>query len=717
MSSSQVIEGTTLVQRRLAVALAMMTLGGVGLLVAPRTSRLALAQPTSPGSSEPATAPDPAKPLTINEVPPMARLGLRSAAIQQQLAVLPVVVIVPDESAYVSAISSWRTADAGAMRYPVLIDRGTYMDQQRIARFVRGFRPERVVRWKPPIEKAAPLPADRTARQRRLEDALADAWSAESHAKLADRWAHFKFTPAGVVAMWAEDPAWTAGLALAAGRGQPIVWVMPRGGGAGNMAFEPDVEAMSADLDTGLKHCGYAYEQLGDAIDAVTLAMNAPPKVLLNDKDPRKMLALTDMIGRGKDGKRFAWAGQIGGDSAAGAYMAMCSLFLARPERAWLFDGYDDTKPWVRYDASDAGEKLSAVGVQTIVDDPTGGGSLDDWRARIAGTSGRFDKDAPEDPREVAKWGFGVNAQLVSVTTSGNPDFFELKPGMGHSVDVPLLRTPAAVHFVHSWSANNPNHRAHISGVWMERGVFAYVGSVHEPFLSAFVPTPLLMTRLTAGLPWGVAPRIDGAEAWKIAIIGDPLYTIIARQPPRADGDLPLAGAIDVSEGVSALLKEKKYVEAVRALSLVGRDRDAARLLGALLRERPIEPTRELALAGISAAFAAGDFDTLLGAARVILPEDPSRALKPERDAEADAEVRDMIWHVLWPARGSMGDEGFGLLYRSLRKDNLLADARDLISHARALRVQTPSARDIVLRAQRMTDDRALLEALDKLSS
>lgn len=709
MSGQRAQEGTTIVQRRLAVALAMMSLGASILLVAPRSVQRAEAQPPTPDRDPKRGAPTSQDaPTTIADLPPMARLGLRAAAIQQQLAVIPTLVLVPDEAAFLSAISSWRTTDEGAVRFPILIDRGTYADQQRIARFVRTFKPESVVTWKPPVEKAAPLPADRTARQRRIEDALVSAWGADAPGKLKARWEHFKFTPPGVVAMWADDPAWTGGLALAAGRGQPIVWLQPRGGGAGNLAMESDADAMRADLEAALKLCDFPFDQLGDAIDAITLAMNAPPKVLLSDKDPRKMLALTDLVGRSRDGKRFAWAGQVLGDSAQSAYSAMCSLFLPRPSRAWLFDGYEDTKPWVMFDASDAAEKLQAAGIECVVDDPAKGGSLEDWRNRIAGTS--------TDAASPATLGFGVDAQFISVTTSGNPDFFELKPGFGHSVDLPILRSPAAVHFVHSWSANNPSERAHISSIWLERGAFAYVGSVHEPFLSAFVPTPLLTQRLTAGLPWGVAPRIDNADAWKVAVFGDPLYTIIAKGAPRAKGDLPLPGAMPIADAVPALLKDKKYAQAMRVLALVGRDRDAARLLAAIVREKPVPVTRELALAGINAAFVSGDFDAVLGAAKAILPDDPSRAPKPETDAAADLEVRDMVWHIVWPARLSLGADGAALLARALRPDNLIADTKDVLAVHQALRLAAPEPREIIIRAQRMTSDRAILDALDKLS-
>lgn len=706
----------------MVAALVLMAVGGAGLMMTargPAAARAAgLVERDGQAGQERAQAPAGAKAApgaatSFEELPPEVRLGVRAASVQQQLAVHPTLVLVSDEAAYVAAIASWSTTDKGAVRFPVLIDRGRYEDQQRVARFVRAFKPSSVVRWKPGLEKGGALPADRRAKERVIEDAVVSAWGAGEIAKLKARWEAFKFTPAGMVVMWAEDPAWTGGLALAAGRGELIAWVQPRGGGAGNMAMEADAEAMSKDIDSALKTCGYPYAELGDAIDAITLSENAPPKVFLGDRDPRKMLALTDMIGRGKDGKRFAWCGQVLGDSAEAAYMAMCSLFLPAPSRAWLFDGYPDNKPWSLFDAGEAAEKLRNSAMSAVVDNPAGGGSLDEWRARIAGKAGRFDRDALADSTEAAGWGFGVDAQLISVTTSGNPDFFELKPGFGHSVDVPILRTPSVVEFVHSWSANNPRERSHISSVWLERGAFGYVGSVHEPFLSAFVPTPILMTRLTAGLPWGVAPRIDKAEVWKVAVFGDPLYTVIVKGAPKAEGALPLSGAQDVGESVAGLLKDKKYVEAIRALSIVGRDRDAARLLWTLLKDGSAKNGRELALSGIGAAYAAGDMETLLAAAKVILPETPTRVDGPE--AAAVAEVRDMVWHVVWANRATLGAEGARLLYRAMRPENLVADAKDLVSAVQAGRVDGLEPRQIVVAAEKMTDDRGVIEALEKV--
>ncbi len=668
----------------------VLVFGGGGLL--------ALGQAT--GGSEPKDAGTPGAtgaPVPLDQIPPPLRLGARTALVQQRLHVIPTLVLVPDERSYRAAIRAWTTTEQGARRFPVLIDRGTYADQQRIARFVRAFQPGKVVRWTAP---AAQEPTDRAAKQREIQAAVNAAWGAEGNTPeaLRERWTKFGFIPPGVVVSWGDDPAWTAALALAAGRGQPLIWLAPRGGGPGNLIALEEARALAAELNQQLKGVGYAFEAQGDAIDAVTFAQSLAVKILLPAGDKRQMLATTDFIGRDAAGKRFAWAGQIEGDSAQAAYVAMCSLFLTRPARAWFFDGYDATRPWNAFDATQAGDKAKDLGVSVEVDDAPSGGSLTMWRARAGGKPGEA---------------FGVSADLIGVNTSGNPGFFELKPGNARPGDVPGLRTPAAVHFVHSWSANNPRDGMTVGGAWLERGASLYVGSVHEPFLQAFVPTPLLVQRLGAGLPWGVAARIDDGEVWKVAVLGDPLMTA---HPPakRVDEAVPLAGAADVSEQVPELLKAKDFAAAAASMARLGRDRDVARLAAALLRERPGDVNRAVAQAAFASVYFSGDLPTLMALAPKIVPEGEAPQ-DPAQDAAMLAEVRAMVWHAVWPARQTLGAEGVRLLNLCLRREGLVEDAGEVIGLVRLRRITGLSPRDVVIRAQRLTNDRATADALDKL--
>lgn len=702
---------------RLALGTVMVLLGA-GAVAVGAGAKLETEQPGSPGSpvtertSEPSAgqegpAKTPAEQLAA--MPPNLRIGARVAGVHQRLSVVPTLVLVPDASSYAAAIAGWTTDDVGAKRFPVLIDRGTFADQERIARFVRGFKPTSVVRWKAGADAA--LPADRLKKQAAVDAALVRVWGGKPGESLKDRLSYFRLDPPGMVVAWGDDPAWTAGIALAAGRGELLAWISPREGHPGAMTSMGDVNAIRGDVDKALEESGYSYKALGDTIEGITLCVNMPGKVLLPDSDKRKMLATTDLVGRDKDGKRFAWCGQIFGDEAQAAYMAMCALFLPPVDRAWFFDGYDSSEPWVRFDATTAAERLAQARIFSVVDDAPGGMGLDAWRKRAGGVVGRFEKDAAVNPDA----GFGVDARFISVTTSGNPDFFELKPGIGHSVDVPFLRRPSQVVFVHSWSAYTPNDRKTIGAVWLERGAAGYVGSVHEPLLSAFVPPPVLVNRLFGGFPWGVATRIDNAEAWKVAVYGDPLWTY-GPAPQRIGGEVGLAGAVKLDDLAAGLVKERKMVEAVRVLALLGRDRDATRLLGAVMRDQPGLATRELAMAGIGAAFQAGDLETLLAAARLVISNEPRGGTAPSADVLAcEASVRDMVWHAVWPLRNSLGMDGAEMLTRCLRSENLVEDTRDVVEIIRSQRLASPVPRDVVIRAQKLTSDRKTMEELDKV--
>jgi hypothetical protein len=79
---------------------------------------------------------------------------------------------------------------------------------------------------------------------------------------------------------------------------------------------------------------------------------------------------------------------------------------------------------------------------------------------------------------------------------------------------------------IHSWSASDPDDRNTVSGRWLVNGAYAYVGSVHEPFLSAFIPPKLMVDRLKRGTPFLIAARQLQSPPWKVATIGDPLMSI-----------------------------------------------------------------------------------------------------------------------------------------------------------------------------------------------
>lgn len=521
-----------------------------------------------PDSSIPARAQEPAGTArATQELPPQLRLGQRVDAIRQHAAAVTTLVLVRDAASYREAIAAWRPT----ARFPVLIDDGTSVGRDQIALFARTFKPTKVVYWGGEAEGAYEAAGFARAEPGELAACVARAWGLEKEnatdEALLAHWKGAGYAPPGIVVVGFDDPAWTGGLALAAGRGQPLVFVKARQGVDATIGKD-EAGALVQAIEAGAASTGLSWNGLGDEIDAVTLCLNTPNRYA-GDKE---FLAMTDRVGRlgaGEvPGQRWAWAGQVFGTPSRSAYQAMCSLFLM-PEAAFLFDGYPAGEPWSHFDATRAGEPLKQRGfVPEVMDLPRG--SAHDWRVRGARA---------------------VEAGLVFVNTKGNDDFFDLQPGQCKPGDVPILGRPAAATIVHSWSATNAGNRDRLGGRFLERGVFAYAGSVHEPFLGAFVPTPQLTARLAAGVPFGVAVRNDPSKWWKIAVLGDPLYTL---GPParRVEAGVALEGARDILTGLRERLVAKEFGKAFEALSLAGRDAEVARLAEAILgsKDQTLDP-------------------------------------------------------------------------------------------------------------------------------
>jgi hypothetical protein len=603
-------------------------------------------------------------------VPEGLRLGQRTENVRMRLAVLPVVVVVPDGASYAAAVSGWTLE----RRYPVLIDDGSWRARGDIARFVRALGAPDVVRWeRPKNPDGSPppgWPSDAQARREIISSAAAAAFGAKSAADLKARFEELKLEPFGVVIANDADPAWTAALALAAGRAQPLVFVnQGTPGGAGGVP-ESMTQANSAelvdDIERGVAKLGYSWDKSGDQIDSVTVCLNVPGKVTLPAGDKRVAVALTDLVGRGPGGQNnrlWAWSGQVFGNEAQAAYRAMSSLFL-QPRRAWLFDGYQNGTPWNNYDMTATGTDLTKAGFAVeVYDSPKQG--LADWRMGAARVSNAA-KDAPVV--------FGVDAGLIGVNTMGMPETFELLPGQAHSADVPVLARPAIVWFVHSYSASHVYNPGTIAGRFFQNGAYAYVGSVHEPTLQAFIPTPLLMRRLLAGFPLGAAVRMDGnnergwPDPWKIGVFADPLITL-GPPAPVGTGAVPLVGTVSLSDKVAQDVKAKNFEDAVLSLWLLGRDRDAARLAGALAGQKGPEWTPAVARNALASLFFTGDGATL---ARAYL-----LAMGNGADPNSMPGAMDMVWGALGPTLHTARTEEAQAMRKAIRWDISMRDAAE----------------------------------------
>lgn len=616
-----------------------------------------------------------------HELPPPIRLGQRVVAHNDQVRHIPQLVIVTDVRAYLAAIAAW----SPTLRFPVLIDDGSPAAAEDIGRFARAFKPARIVTWAAPAPKdAAPdNPEFKSVDRPRVTGALNEAWDLApgfSTPDFIDALKKTGNTPPGVVVMNNNDPAWAGGLALAAAHGQPIVWVEALQA-IDHFFTVPEADDYCGKVETEVAALPLQWKALGDDIDAVTLATSIPAKL---DKGGHEFLAMTDRVGRLGTGtdvpQRWAWAGQVHGSARESAYRAMSAVFLTHTS-AFFFDGYDDSPPWNAYDCTRAADALAEqLKVKTeVMDKPRQGAG--DWRMRASRA---------------------VDADLIYVTTKGNADFFDLSPGQCKPGDLPVLARPSAVHIVHSWSSLFPGSRDLLAGRWMERGAYFYVGSVHEPYLNAFLPTPMLTARMFSGACWGAAVRQDSGPCWKVAVFGDPLL-VNTEAWHTTDAPLPLEGAAELGTSLRDDLKAGRYEPAFRALVMVGRDGDLAKVVSALLKDDEKRSKLTPAAAGLA----------ILPMLRAGQQEDIASAYALlDRPTAQNPTLRDALWLAAYPRMSAPSETWLNALKVNLRKDQI---ARDATAVAAAIaRTKNKEAAEEFLRTTRANQtDKALQDAMD----
>ncbi|MEC9372716.1 MAG: hypothetical protein VYC34_02695, partial [Planctomycetota bacterium] len=351
-------------------------------------------------------------------------------------------------------------------------------------------------------------------------------------------------------------------------------------------------------------------KSIGDDVDAVTLCLNAPIRIVTGDG----AFATSDRIGRMEDGTRWAGTGQIFGDAQQAVYMAMSALFL-QPSNVWMFDGYKNEPGFDQYDVGAAAELLTNAQIaNTAIDAPHA--SAEDWR-RIASRP--------------------LDAGLIHVNTSGMRWHFDLNQGRAYAMDVPALRVPAIVHFVHSFSAQRVSDRNSIARRWLDRGAYAYVGAVDEPYLQAFLPPRTFIGRLASPGALGLAARHDEGRLWKVAIIGDPLLTL-GPLMPRPAGETGLEGADDLESRMKSALEERKYFDALRDLIMLGRDADATRLAQSILEDDAQAWNVALSRLVVATLHRTGQRDLFVRVFRTLPPEETQ-----------DPALRDLAWLALRP--------------------------------------------------------------------
>ncbi len=566
-------------------------------------------------------------------------LGRRVAQVQQSVEVLDRVVLVPDAATYVDELARWSPRG----RWPVLFE-----DDHFAPMFIRRFQPARIVR-RAAVEGR---PVSRAA----LESIVVAAWGGdpdgESASEVFGRRGH---TPPGVVITSTNDPAWTAGVALAAARGQPLAW-LDEPFGHPNQTLEAD---RFADLQRAVQRrvaeSGYPYAGLGDAIETITLCRAVSGRVQVGrGPGPSEIRAVTDLLGRGPSGRRYAFTGWIFGDEVRSAYTAMCSLFGQR-NRFLLYDTYAEPQIIRVYGMSEASGLLAARGFEVTtheVPDTT----LQRWLSGLVK---------------------GFTADVLVMNSSGNAGNFALADQRGYCGDVPTLNVPLALHFTHSFSLRSPENRGTIGGQWLRHGVYAYIGSVDEPTLSGFIPPKFFIDRCASLVPFLIAGRKwDDSPAWKINTLGDPL--MICRPPmlgplrrvPAPDD----TGGLELREHVKTLMRKaaeegtaQAIAETVTTLDLIGQDSVAIRMWQLAVQQ------------GVPGAAAPGAMGPLF---RAGLTDELVRAAEalPDRD-EFDV---DMLWHHLTPRLRVADERALRLLEATIRSCQSHADLERLAPHLTA---------------------------------
>ena len=501
------------------------------------------------------------------------RLGMRAIALSQRIPTQDRVVLVPDEATFLDEIGRWSPNG----RWPVLIEDSVYTPM-----FIRAFAPKQVARR----TERAPAPADAAALRHAIDASVTRALGGDAATQSPlQALQALGLPPVGLAAYSTTDPAFVAAAALAAGRG---LLPVPIEGNFGAINDQLDAKTFAA-LDHAVTDAFVStqlpYAQMGDTLDAFVLCRNAAHATALDLStarvptaqgmppiQPGEPFSVTDALCRAPSGARYAVCGHIFGTSARAAYAAMSSLFLQR-STIWAIDSYGASAPPMqsfRVEGMDTG--LQAAGFTALV---------------------RWGEQAhlPAWREWLAK---GFDCDVLLLNSSGNADFFDLgMPGKtppsscGAPGDIPVLTRPLALSMVHSFSLQQPDQRDTIGGRWLDGGAYAYVGSVHEPYIFAFVAPGALMEQLANGVPFGVAARVwEGpfSLSWRLALLGDPLMMCIAPKglppAPRKPATPLIPGQIDVVANCRALLSRCKddvkgdaTLTAMKELAAAGQDR------------------------------------------------------------------------------------------------------------------------------------------------
>lgn len=597
------------------------------------------------------------------EVPWPVRLGLRSLQVEQAFPLIDRVVLVPDAATYLDELAKWSPRG----RWPVLIE-----DSVLSAMFIRRFRPAQVIRR----ESIGDAPITREA----VEQTVITAFGADpAMQSIRQAFEMHQFVPAGVIVTSLNDTAWPAAAALSAGRGQPLIWIDDQYGQPDGMISRREVDDLAAQIEDGLVSLGWTYNQLGSDIDAITICRRMAGRVNLPRPDNGQMepAAMTDYLGRRSDNRaeRYALVGWIFGSESRSAYMAMCSLFLPRVNVV-MYDTYNHGEPggWAQYDMTPATGLLSEHGFEVT--------HLNERRANEVGWLGMIAN--------------GIATDLFVMNSRGNAHEFGVHGSMIWAPDVPILNTPIALHLTHSWSLRSPENINSVGGRWLDRGAYAYVGSMQEPYLAAFVPPTMLATRWVNRIPFLVGARYWTANPapfggpWKVNTIGDPLMLLA---PPLQHNKQRISQTAEYGEDLFARAEQllaavrnepdpRTLADTIALLDLIGRD-DIALPLWRLASSLGDEHARLASRAALGPLFRARDADGFMRA----------WLLLPHRDDLAT----DMLWHLFSPRLSMLDEDSLLQMQAAIRRPAAHVDIRRLAPHL-ARRISSQHVRSLIER-------------------
>lgn len=560
----------------------------------------------------------PAPPEDQTQVHWATKLGMRSLQVELSFPLIDRVVLVPDGATYLDELSKWSPSG----RWPVLIQ-----DDFLTPMFIRRFQPAEIILR----DSTSQLKGDEAEKRAGLEAVVVGAWGGDKESQsISETLAALGYLPPGVILTSVHDPAWTAAVALAAGRGQPLLWLEGQFGNPNATLDDEQSRRLRRRIEDFIIDTGLPYREIGDAIDTITICRLMAGKAQLQLPDDQRIpvpkkyhdgpVAMTDYLSRSEDWNRYAFAGWIFGTETRCAYIAMCSLFLPRESIA-LINTYPDQGTWKSYAMGKAGDSLREQGFDVLHTQGTET-SRAVWMESLA-------------------QGFGRDVLIMN--SKGNAGDFHLSDEKAWAIDVPISTVPTVVHFTHSWSMRSPANSATVAGRWLDHGAYAYVGSVHEPLLSAFVPPERLASRLVGMAPLLVASRWwveDGIRArpWRINTFGDPLMTvpspkIVKRQRTQQTAEY----GTKLADHTRMLMKEiqtkpsaNAYGQAIRSLILLGRD-DLAIGIWRLAIEHEVGDQASEAVLG--SLFRSGLSDDFLMAWKHV--------------SEPQERQRDMFWHLL----------------------------------------------------------------------